>query len=49
MPSTASIQLSIRIPDPLSTLGGRELIFAGAAIASYSRPNISWKYTAESD
>lgn len=49
MPNIASIQLTIRIPGPLSTLGGRELIFAGAAIASYSRPNISWKYTAQSD
>ena len=33
MPSTASIQLTIRIPGPLSTLEGRELMFAGAAIA----------------
>ena len=46
--SVASIQLTIRIPGPLSTCGGRELIFASAAIASHSKPNVNWKHTAES-
>lgn len=48
IPSTVSIQLTVKIPGPLPTCGGRELIFAGAAMVSYSKPNVIWKYETRS-